>query len=410
MRKIYLAAVCALCAFSALYGKKSSNPYKDKTYTYDDFFCKLTAGPFVTCPDSKGVTVVFTSDSECVGWVESSKEIKKAFYGSERSNAQSSLLGRKLSGEIHSARVDSGGDKFVYRALVRKLLISEASRGIYGFSNGYIKYPYKRALPVFDKFLNPSKKDTKFAALCGTNGDGDLAAALFKSTKVNDLDFSVYCGNFSKRDSDKKTFESKFLAPATDYVNATPLFFARGGNETTGFLMDNYAKMFPTYTGNTYFSFRQGPALIVVLDAFAFSKTQGYSIYDDYFVDKEAVWLSNLGESSEYKDAPLKIFFVGDPVFSDDASLKNFKQKLLPVVERLKPDLLICGGKEFSVQKMTSPDGAELFDVITLAGGEIAVADANSEGVKLDFLKVGGEKARESVFVKINRGEKEGEK
>ncbi|MFB0973265.1 MAG: serine/threonine protein phosphatase, partial [Bacteroidales bacterium] len=77
-----------------------------------------------------------------------------------------------------------------------------------------------------------------------------------------------------------------------------PILFARGNHENRGADSYDFLKLFPTSTGNAYYTFRQGPAFFAVLDGDEDKpdsdiRNLGLSCYDQFRED-EAVWLNGM--------------------------------------------------------------------------------------------------------------------
>lgn len=394
MKNIFgkFASLGILLLFALLANAASADK---KTFSYDDFKLKILAGPYVTCVDEGKAVVVFLTDGIAQSWVEFKEVENRHFYYAERERAYESPMGRKLHTRVHKVKIDRSGKPFTYRAMARKVLVDEGYRGVYGFSEGFWKYPYKKRPPDFTRFLDAKKNSAKFILVGNLQGEGDKAKLMLSGSKS--CDFAIINGNFSSKNQGMEEFINGFLYRAVEDIPEIPLFFTRGANETSGFLRDSYFKLFPSSSGQTYYSFKHGPLFVIVLDAFDVFEKSAASIFDvKGFMRDQSEWLEKVLSSSEYKNSQMKIFVMNlSPLKVED---ETFKEKILPKISSSKADLLIASGESFSFEE--NSENVEI-PVLVNASDDVLSVEAKTDGnLEISFRSLDGSAPREPL--KIN--------
>lgn len=384
--------VFAFVAFSSFASAKKTE------FTYDDFKVNIIAGPYLTCVGEENLTAVFLTDFDAQGWMEYAEINDGHFYRVERPHAYESPLGKKLHGLIHKVTLERKGEKkaFAYRVIARRVVLIEGYQGVHGFFDGHKEYPYKKRPPEFSLFLNPKKESVKFALIGNLNGEGKMAQVMLKD-EISSCNFVFFNGNFSKKNQPKEEFVKNFLKPSTDNLRQTPIFFSRGANETTGWLRNNYSSLFPSSTGETYYSFKTGPLFVIVLDAFDVPNKSPDGIYDvSGFLNAQANWLSKVLDSEEFKNSKFKIAVMNA---APNLELgKIFKDKILQKISDAKINCLISSGEEFSFEE--NSECLPNVPVLINAASETLILETDAKNMKFLFKAANGESARENIVLK----------
>lgn len=150
--------------------------------------------------------------------------------------------------------------------------------------------------------------------------------------------------------------------PYASFINVSAQFFAtkkdfcmlRGDHETKGDAADFFGAYFPHQSGKLYNAYRWGDLEIVLLDGGEAlpdddptARTTMLSAYNPYR-QEEALWLEQLTQTTEYKEARFRIVVSHLPIPNptedeQQAGAKYFADMMLPILNRANVDLLVCG-------------------------------------------------------------------
>ena len=122
----------------------------------------------------------------------------------------------------------------------------------------------------------------------------------------------------------------------------------RGNHETRGNYSEEYANLFPSPTGQPYYSFSRGPVYFIVLDGGEDKpdsdiEYNGLADFDTYR-DEEAIWLKQIINSNEYRKASVHIVLIHVPPIGDTwHGLLEVQSKFIPILNNAGIDLMLSG-------------------------------------------------------------------
>ena len=117
---------------------------------------------------------------------------------------------------------------------------------------------------------------------------------------------------------------------------------------TRGAWATTYTDYFPTSTASPYYTFRDGPALCIVLDGGEDKPDNDIEYHDlvryDTYREKEAKWLKGVVDSDEFKAAPVKIVIIHVPPKSSGWHGEAEVARLfVPILNQAGVDAMFCG-------------------------------------------------------------------
>ena len=251
---------------------------------------RIEHGPYLQNVTEEGFTVVWNSTADAAGWVELAPDDGSHFYAAERPKFHDSHLGRQRIGRMHSVRISGlqPGTTYRYRIMQRGVVLNEGNKRVIldeGFGNDIHSQD-----SVFRRLIR-SAPEEKPDFLCL---NGDLATQIETGQTLWDACLAS---------------ASEILTPA-----GIPLVPVRGNHENRGVCSGCWSDFFPTPTGETYYTFRRGPAFFLVLDGCEDkpdSDIRYYGLGDwDTYRQREAAWLKKVVESEEFRTAPVRIVLI----------------------------------------------------------------------------------------------------
>ena len=296
----------------------------------------LTCGPWVTDMCEDAFTVLWVTGAPCQGWVEldNGRRVYEEYAG------------RKLFGTHHCVRVKglSRGGDYGYRVGNRIVHPENPRRPSYGSDH----YTGHHQVTTFD----PNRRTCRFSVLNDVHMRLDHYAALLDDIVLADNDFLLLNGDIIS--AGNWTLDSLYkyeVAPLGDCGADLPVVFSRGNHEGRGSGVTLVEKIFPKDgTAPYYYTFRQGPAAFIVLDAGetgvknALALT-GERIYEDYLREQMA-WAEEAMSAPAFRSAPVKICIIhapmvdfGDP--DDFVPHQWMNHHFLPILQKGGIDLMI---------------------------------------------------------------------
>ena len=323
---------------------------------------KISHGPYIQAIGSNEVTVVWTTDSDAVSWVEVAPAGDNSFYGSEHPKFYETKNGNRVIGKLHKITVKGlePATEYRYRIFSKAVLDYAGHRVLYGniaSSNVY------REKPLRFKTLDSTKKTISFLVLNDIHGRNDDLTALSRDIEFGKTDLVFFNGDMvSTMDSEQQFFEGFMDESVKLFASEVPVFFSRGNHETRGPFSVYFPDYFPTYTEKLYYSFRQGPVYFIVLDCGEDKpdsdiEYSGLAQFDAYRTEQKE-WLEKEIETDNFRTAPHKVVIIHiPPVGSDWHGPLDIKRKILPVLKNKGISAMICG--HIHRYKYIEPDNNE---------------------------------------------------
>ena len=307
----------------------------------------LLYGPWVTNVTETGFTVLWVTEKPSLDYVEIAPADGSSFDGRTREKFYQTSHGRRTAGTYHCVRIDSlkPGTEYRYR-IVGKVV--EDDSNIYRINYGLLReISAKRNHSV--RTLDPSAEVCRFSMMNDIHGKDNVYAALAATMDPKKTDFLVLNGDMVSNAKQIDTVIKHMVEPIKKQAEQIPLFYARGNHEGRGADFDKLYDMFPTSTGQFYYTFRQGPAAFVVLDAGedkpdSHHEYGGTADYDAYR-RAQTEWLLKAVKEESFASAPMKICIIHIPTLAFRSSWyaeRYITEHWVPILEKAGLDLALC--------------------------------------------------------------------
>ncbi len=390
MKKLFLSIAAILMAL---------NIFADELPKTADIKC----GPWVVGVTETEMTIVWTSTSRCMGWVEVAPDDGSSFYAEERPRFHEDLMGRHIISDVHHVRLTNLKPGTVYRYRLFQQCIDDSGHspiplGRVTASNVYSRRPY--AVRTLDK----SKEEIRFTMINDIHGRDSIMNAHTKDIPAKKPDFVVFNGDMVSFMGSVADIESGFMTRASkNFSPDFPLVYVRGNHEARGPGYKEFLNLFPTPTNTPSFMFRHGPAVFLVLDCgedkpdsdIEYGGTAAYDAYREQI----AAWLKQAIESEEYKSAPVKIALMHIP-FEKNAGWwgnNELKRLLLPLLNEANIDVMLCGhNHSYSFREKGSLNGNE-FPILVNSNNDRVEVKVTKNDIRMDVVDAVGKTIHQHV-------------
>ena len=306
----------------------------------------LLYGPWVTNVTETGFTVLWVTEKPSLDYVEIAPADGSSFDGQSREKYYQVSHGRRTAGTYHCVRIDSlmPGTEYRYR-IVGKVV--EDDSNIYRINYGLLRQISARRDHSV-RTLDSKAEVCRFSMMNDIHGNDKVYAALAANMDSKKTDFLVLNGDMVSNAKQIDTVIKHMVEPIKKQAERIPLFYARGNHEGRGADFDKLYDMFPTSTGQFYYTFRQGPAAFVVLDA-GEDKPDSHHEYGgtaDYDAYREAQteWLLKAVKEESFASAPMKICIIHIPTLAFRSSWyaeRYITEHWVPILEKAGIDLTL---------------------------------------------------------------------
>ena len=309
---------------------------------------EITHGPYIQAVGEDEVTIVWTTNTNAVSWVELAPAGTNSFYAEEHPQYYQTANGNRVVGTLHKIRIPnlSKATEYRYRIFSKEVLKYGGHRILYGNIASTDVYSQK---PLRFRTLDNSKEKISFSVVNDIHGQNDSLKALLKNVKYGETDLVFFNGDMVSTMNDETQFFGGFMDTATKmFASEVPAFFARGNHETRGAFSVNFPEYFPTNSGKLYYAFRQGPVYFIVLDCGEDKpdsdiEYSGLAQFDAYRTEQK-IWLEKVVQTDEFKSAKFRVVVVHiPPVGSDWHGPLDINRKILPVLNQAGISLMLCG-------------------------------------------------------------------
>ncbi|MBR5333269.1 MAG: metallophosphoesterase [Alistipes sp.] len=383
MKRLLFSLALVLCAV---------NLFADELPKTADIKC----GPWVTGVTETEMTIVWTSTSRCMGWVEVAPDDGTSFYAEERPKFYEDFLGRHIVSEVHHIRLTNLKPGTVYRYRLFQQCIDDRGHspiplGRVTASNVYSRQPF--AVRTLDK----SKEEIRFTMINDIHGRDEIMDAHTKDIPTKKPDFVVFNGDMASFMGSIADIEKDFMIRASKNFSADfPLVYVRGNHETRGPGYCEFMNLFPSATGTPSYTFFHGPAAFVVLDCgedkpdsdIEYGGTAAYDAYREQI----AKWLKEATSSEEFKSAPVKIALMHIP-FEKNAGWwgnNELKRLLLPLLNEAGIDVMLSGHNHvYSFREKGSMNGNDFPILVNNNNDRVEVKVTRNE-IKMDVVDTSG--------------------
>lgn len=311
---------------------------------------QLAHGPYLQQVTDDGFTVVWTTTHDAVAWIEIAPDDGSHFYAADRPRYYDAHIGRLRTGRLHRARVEGlePGTTYRYRIMQQTVVAPDGSEPVLGAATGtdiYLQPAYTATT------LDPRKERTEFWVVNDIHARDSVLRLLLEDAAAEKPDFICFNGDMTSwMISDEQLFEG-YLATASELLTPAgiPIFFVRGNHENRGGYAHAFLDYFPTPTGQTYYTFRQGPVFFLVLDGCEDKPDSDFPyggfMDSDAFRQKEARWLEGVVASEAFRTAPYRIVLehmlpAGEGSWYGEQQISRL---FLPLLRGAGIDLMLSG-------------------------------------------------------------------
>lgn len=355
----------------------------------------LLYGPWVHNVDEHGFTVLWVTGKPSLDYVEIAPDDGTSFEAKARERFYETCSGRRVTGRWHSVRIDKleSGTTYRYR-IVGKVLTDDKNpyRLVFGalrrISSG------KRTCKV--RTLDSSADSCRFSVLNDIHFDDKRFTALASPIDPDKTDFLVLNGDIVSYAQSIDSVAKHSISPIVLQTERIPLVYVRGNHEGRGTDFSKVYGLFPTPTGEFWYSFRQGPAAFIVLDAGedkpdSSHEYAGTADYDSYR-ERETEWLLEAVKEPSFVDAPVKICLIHVPTLGYKTSWYSqlwITENWAPILEKAGIDLMISAhhhkwicseaGRDGKAYPLLVNSNVERMDV-AVGEGSISVKTFSTDG------------------------------
>ena len=374
------------------------NSTKDST----NISAGINHGPYLVNMTDSSVQIVWTTSVPCLSWVEIAPDDGSHFYASERKKYFDSPYGQKRIDKFHCIKVDGlkPGTKYRYRIFSTEVLYGKYPQ--YNYGKTFSTKVYK-ADPLYFKTYSPNAEPIRFVMINDMHQDNERISKLL-SPAIGKVDFILLNGDMMNHiPCEDKIFEA-FLDTVVKLTESSiPIVFARGNHETRGDSSESFMKFFPTPTGKPYFSFKVGKTLFVVLDS-GEDKPDSDIEYSgradfDKFRSDEALWLSSLIESEEFKTAKNRILICHiPPAWGQWHGSLHFRKLFSPMLTKENFNLILSGHLHGEYMLFEPGKSGIGIPNVMNCNSEAADAEVSGEKINITFRNINADTVRTVSF------------
>jgi len=328
---------------------------------------EITHGPFIQHLTTNSVVINWSSSMDCISWVEFYEEDGSKFYRKERPKKFSSTDGVKNIGILHKVRLTQlkPATEYAYRIYSQEV----TEQGYFGKVVATKVYHQK---PLHFTTLEAEKKQTSAIILSDVHGRASFVGSLLDKVEWNKTDFVILNGDFINDFEDDKELYDVLDTCVSIFAENKPIYTVRGNHETRG-IKARELKQYLHFPGDKYYyTFSSGRTFFIVLDSGEDKpdsdiEYHGRNDFDEYRKE-QAIWLSKIVESEDFKMAEQKIVFMHIPPYYPEGgwewhgtleSRKNF----VPILNKAGIDLMLCGHRH-RYGFVPAKDGENNFPII----------------------------------------------
>ena len=364
---------------------------------------KITHGPWVHSLTDTSAIVLWTTDTDAVSWVEIAPDDGSHFYERERKKFYQSPLGKKAAGTLHAVKVDGlkPDTLYNYRVFSKKVMFEQGEATYYGFTASTRVYHKE---PLKFRTLGSAKKEIKFSVLNDTHERVKYIKNML-AVVPEKTDFLLLNGDMVSNIVSREAFLSSFVDDFAAFcANGTPMFYVRGNHETRGVLAKDILDYFPTDTNKTYYTFKVGQVMFVVLDSGEDKPDNDIEYFDradfDNFREHEAEWFKNVVASKEFKEAPVKILISHiPPAWGNWHGSKHFQKYFAETINGAGFSLILSG----HLHKHEFYAASDLIKVpnVVNSNKEMLNVKVDEKKIEVSFVNEKGEKARDTMVFDV---------
>lgn len=355
---------------------------------------KILHGPYLQAVTDTEATIMWVTDVDALSWVEVAPEDGKHFYYKDRPKFYQTFHGKRVIGTIHQVKITGlePGTKYRYAIASKEVIEQKGNRISYGHvvsTNVYRKGA--QTIPTLD----PKKESIEFVVMNDVHGKNDKMEAYLKHNfDKKTTDMVIFNGDMVSSVPSEQTFYTNFLDTAVKhFASDVPFFFVRGNHENRGKFSTTYLDLFPTTTGNPYYTFTHGNTFFIMLDGGEDKPDNNIEYYEtgayDAYRAEVAEWLKKVVESEECKNAKHRIVFLHMPPIDGHKmwhGTKQVREMYIPILNKANIDVMLCG----HVHTYSYHTDQSEFPILVNSFDDALKVKINAEGIKVDVVNMEG--------------------
>lgn len=310
---------------------------------------RIACGPWLQKVGETEFTVMWRTTVNSAVWVEVAPDDGSHFYAVPRQKYYQVEHGRRPTGKLHAVTVSGleAGWSYRYRIFQQAVLSDEGNKRV------ILGEPYGsdilKTKPFIVTTLDRNKEKCRFSVFNDIHADDKLFRELAANVVTDAPDLVIFNGDMLTQIETTGQIEDGYLRAASDlFAGNIPLYALRGNHEFRGSASYDFTDYFPAVTGKTYFTVRQGPAFMVMMDCGEDKPDSDIRYYGlsmtDRLREEQAEWLETVVRSDEFKSAPVKIVVIHMPPQVDGWwGTREIARLYISILNSAGVDLMICG-------------------------------------------------------------------
>jgi Icc-related predicted phosphoesterase len=313
---------------------------------------RIKCGPWLQAVGENEFTIVWLTNVNAISWVEIAPDDGSHFYAFSRPKYYESVYGRRPVTTLHTVRITGleKGTSYRYRIYQQALLADEGNKRMVfgeGFGNDILRHsPYKLTT------LDESASECRFSMVNDIHGNDSIFRKLMSNTVKSGNDFVIFNGDMLTQIESREQLIEGYMKSASEFFSGNiPIFAVRGNHEHRGSASYDYMKLFPTSTGQPYYTFRHGPAFFIAMECGEDKPDDDIRYYGlsltDRLREEQALWLKKVLASEEFKSAPVKIVILHMPPgrngIKDWHGRREITRLYMPLLNEAGIDMMLSG-------------------------------------------------------------------
>jgi len=197
--------------------------------------------------------------------------------------------------------------------------------------------------------LSLEKKNYRFGVFSDIHGDSAMLEKLWRNSDVQTADFYVNLGDMLSSLSGPLSFFNGFIDKETRlFAKERPLVMVRGNHDFRGFYAGGYFDYMHHPSGRTYYTFKHGPVLFIVLDSMR--DYDDHNLNSELFMKEQKEWLQKIIGSADFQQARFRVVLMHFPIWDNEKYYTQVAQNLIKdALDQTSPEnriQLMIGGHE----------------------------------------------------------------
>lgn len=314
-----------------------TTPQRKEKVEDDDDHVFLTM-PYLQAPLADGITIMWLTKQLCLNWIECGESYK---LGTVVKQTERGFLNTNSRINCVTLTGLKPRTKYFYKVYSKQILNFQPYKMTYG-------KVIESDIHSFTTF-NPEANEVNWLVLNDIHDRPDSFNDLLKLNGSDPHDFVFLNGDMFDYQTDEKQIIDHLLTPCNSFSAQMPFLFVRGNHETRGKYSRDLPRYYHNYNGSEYYSFKHGPAFIIVLDT-GEDKPDSHPVYGgandfDAYREEQAAWLEKMMQTKDYRRAKFRVVMMHIPHMHSDEEhgTRECNRLFAPLFEKYKIDLFVAG-------------------------------------------------------------------